>query len=93
VFLGRDFGHVKNYSEATAVAIDEEIRRIVEENYRGLAKSWSRTRSPGQGLRGPARAGKSRRQRNPRDGFRPCRRGSGCVVSLLPAAGPCGQQE
>jgi cell division protease FtsH len=34
VFLGRDFGHVKNYSEATAVAIDEEIRRIVEESYR-----------------------------------------------------------
>jgi cell division protease FtsH len=33
VFLGRDFGHVKNYSEATAVAIDEEIRRIVEESY------------------------------------------------------------
>jgi cell division protease FtsH len=33
VFLGRDFGHVKNYSEATAMAIDEEIRRIVEENH------------------------------------------------------------
>ncbi|MEJ2519769.1 MAG: ATP-dependent zinc metalloprotease FtsH [Desulfuromonadales bacterium] len=33
VFLGRDYGHVKNYSEATAIAIDEEIRRIVEENY------------------------------------------------------------
>jgi cell division protease FtsH len=33
VFLGRDFGHVKNYSESTAEAIDEEIRRIVEENY------------------------------------------------------------
>ena len=33
VFLGRDFGHVKNYSEATAYAIDEEIRTIVEENY------------------------------------------------------------
>ncbi len=33
VFLGRDYGHVKNYSEATAFAIDEEIRRIVEENY------------------------------------------------------------
>ena len=33
VFLGRDFGHTKNYSEATAVAIDEEIRRIVEESY------------------------------------------------------------
>jgi cell division protease FtsH len=33
VFLGRDYGHMKNYSESTAVVIDEEIRRIVEENY------------------------------------------------------------
>ncbi len=33
VFLGRDYGHVKNYSEATANAIDEEIREIVETNY------------------------------------------------------------
>ena len=33
VFLGRDYGHVKNYSEATAKAIDEEIRDIVETNY------------------------------------------------------------
>jgi cell division protease FtsH len=34
VFLGRDYGHVKNYSEATACAIDAEIRKIVEENYK-----------------------------------------------------------
>ncbi len=33
VFLGRDMGHVKNYSEATAFDIDNEIRRIVKENY------------------------------------------------------------
>ena len=33
VFLGRDFGHVKNYSEATAMIIDDEIQRIVEENH------------------------------------------------------------
>ena len=33
VFLGRDMGHMKNYSEATAVEIDEEIKRIVKENY------------------------------------------------------------
>ncbi|WP_084167420.1 ATP-dependent zinc metalloprotease FtsH [Pelobacter seleniigenes] len=33
VFLGRDMGHVKNYSEATAVDIDNEIRRIIHENY------------------------------------------------------------
>ncbi|HEX9779569.1 MAG TPA: ATP-dependent zinc metalloprotease FtsH [Geopsychrobacteraceae bacterium] len=33
VFLGRDMGHVKNYSESMAVEIDNEIRRIVKENY------------------------------------------------------------
>jgi len=33
VFLGKDMGHVKNYSEATAVELDNEIRRIVKENY------------------------------------------------------------
>jgi len=33
VFLGRDMGHTKNYSESTAVDIDNEIRRIVWENY------------------------------------------------------------
>ncbi len=29
VFLGRDYGHSKNYSEATANAIDEEVKSIV----------------------------------------------------------------
>jgi len=33
IFLGRDMGHTKNYSEATAITIDEEITRIVSENY------------------------------------------------------------
>ncbi|MBE0596729.1 MAG: ATP-dependent zinc metalloprotease FtsH [Desulfuromonadales bacterium] len=33
IFLGRDMGHMKNYSEATAVEIDSEIRRIVQDNY------------------------------------------------------------
>ncbi len=33
IFLGRDMGHMKNYSEATAVVIDGEIRRIIQENY------------------------------------------------------------
>ncbi len=30
-FLGRDFGHVKDYSEEVAAKIDEEVRRLVEE--------------------------------------------------------------
>jgi cell division protease FtsH len=33
VFLGRDIAHAKDYSEHTAVEIDREVRRIVEEAY------------------------------------------------------------
>lgn len=33
VFLGRDFGHVKNYSEEIASKIDAEIRRIISTAY------------------------------------------------------------
>jgi cell division protease FtsH len=38
IFLGRDMGHVKNYSEATAVEIDNEIRRIIQESYERTRK-------------------------------------------------------
>lgn len=31
VFIGRDIGHVKDYSESTACKIDDEIRRIITE--------------------------------------------------------------
>ena len=33
VFLGRDFGHTKEYSEETAAIIDEEVKRIVDQGY------------------------------------------------------------
>lgn len=33
VFIGRDYGHVKNYSEETSARIDEEISRIIKEAY------------------------------------------------------------
>ena len=33
VFLGRDYGHTKSYSEKVAAEIDEEVKRIVEEAY------------------------------------------------------------
>jgi len=33
VFLGRDIAHHKDYSEHTAIEIDREVRRIVEEAY------------------------------------------------------------
>jgi cell division protease FtsH len=34
VFLGREMGHVREFSEATAQSIDNEVREIVEKNYR-----------------------------------------------------------
>jgi cell division protease FtsH len=33
VFLGRDFGHERDYGEKIATVIDEEVSRIVSENY------------------------------------------------------------
>ena len=33
VFIGRDYGHTKAYSDTTANVIDEEVRKIVEECY------------------------------------------------------------
>ena len=38
VFLGKDFGGEKNYSEATAALIDSEIKRIVNEAYETAEK-------------------------------------------------------
>ncbi len=34
VFLGRDYGHSKNYSETTATAIDEEVKSIMTDAYK-----------------------------------------------------------
>ncbi|MDR0298625.1 MAG: ATP-dependent zinc metalloprotease FtsH [Streptococcaceae bacterium] len=33
VFIGRDYGQTKSYSEATAIMIDDEVRRIMNEAY------------------------------------------------------------
>lgn len=40
-FLGRDMGHVRNYSESTAAAIDKEIKEILTNAYDGAAKILS----------------------------------------------------
>ena len=34
VFLGRDFGHTQNYSEATSSEIDTEVKAIIDKAYR-----------------------------------------------------------
>lgn len=38
VFLGRDYGHSKQYSERTASEIDEEIKSIIEKQYKETEK-------------------------------------------------------
>ena len=44
VFLGRDYGHSKNYSEATAMAIDEEIKKIISDAYKRTEEILSQHR-------------------------------------------------
>ena len=38
VFMGRDFGHQRDYSEQVAFEIDEEMKRIVTEKYEEAKK-------------------------------------------------------
>ena len=45
VFLGRDYGHSKQYSERTASEIDEEVHRIIEEQYAAVLKLLSEHRA------------------------------------------------
>ena len=33
VFLGKDYGHTKNYSETVAAQIDEEVKSIIDKAY------------------------------------------------------------
>ena len=53
VFLGREIGEQKNYSEKVAEAIDEEIRRLIDEAYlRSDAILQEKRRHPRQPRRG-----------------------------------------
>ncbi|MBR0365745.1 MAG: ATP-dependent zinc metalloprotease FtsH, partial [Clostridia bacterium] len=45
IFLGRDYGHSKQYSERTASEIDEEVHRIIEEQYAATIKLLSEHRA------------------------------------------------
>jgi cell division protease FtsH len=90
IFLGRDMGHVKNYSEATAVEIDNEIRRIVQENY-------ERARTLlGENVAALTRLAEALLERETMDGVEIRRIAfgeSGPAVpggdTMAPAAGPC----
>ena len=34
VFMGRDFGHTRDFSEEIAAEIDKEVKKIVDERYK-----------------------------------------------------------
>ena len=38
VFIGRDWGHARNYGEGVAATIDQEVNRIVTDAYRGAKR-------------------------------------------------------
>ena len=42
VFLGKDYGHTRNYSESVAAQIDEEVKNIVEQAYSDCADILSK---------------------------------------------------
>jgi cell division protease FtsH len=44
VFLGRDFGHERNFSEEVASKIDHEIKAIVEDRYQVATKLLTENR-------------------------------------------------
>ena len=44
VFIGRDFGHTKNYADQTAALIDSEVKRIIDEAYERAKESFLRMR-------------------------------------------------
>ena len=45
VFMGRDFGHQRDYSEQVAFEIDEEMKRIVDEKYEEAKRLLSDNRN------------------------------------------------
>ena len=44
VFMGRDFGHQRDYSEQVAFEIDEEMKSIVDNKYEEAKKLLSENR-------------------------------------------------
>lgn len=44
VFMGRDFGHLKDYSEEIAAQVDEEVKRIITEQYEKAKKLLTENR-------------------------------------------------
>ncbi len=63
IFLGREIAQHRDYSEETAIKIDQQVRKLVEDGY-NKAKAVHR-RAPGSdgaNRRSPARAGSSGRQ-------------------------------
>ena len=46
VFLGRDFGHVRNYSEEVAASIDKEIKKFLDDAYIKTKKIVNENKKP-----------------------------------------------
>ena len=89
VFLGRDMGHIRDYSEGIAEVIDEEVRAAHREGARrGLADPGGQPRRPRHPRPGAARAGDARQGRG-RGDLQPRAQAAGARgVAVVLGAGP-----
>ena len=66
IFLGREIARAQDYSEDTALKIDQEVKRFVTENYERARRSLTSKGHAGADLRRAARARGPRRRQVPR---------------------------
>lgn len=77
VFIGRDWGHTRNYGEAVATTIDEEVKRIVMGAYNEAIRILQENMEVLHALRKTAgRKRKSYRRRIPQALRRGCKSGN-----------------
>ncbi len=64
IFLGREIAQHRDYSEATAIRIDEQVKKLVEAGYDAARQIIEERRRPGAHRRGAAGARSAGRQRS-----------------------------
>ena len=86
IFLGREIAQHQDYSEDTALKIDQEVKRFVTDNYqRAHRAAHEQQRHAGQDGRGAARARGARRRAGQAPRGRPAARGDPHAGRRAPA--------
>ena len=82
IFLGREIAQHQDYSEDTALKIDQEVKRFVTDNYSARTRSSTAHKSKlGDDCRGAVVARSARRRAGTAPGLRPAARGSAAAAA------------